>query len=33
VNGVTLVQNATTPGQGQEPGFAFMVSVKGRVTQ
>jgi hypothetical protein len=33
VNGVSLVQNTTTPGQGQEPGFAFVVSVKGRVTQ
>ena len=33
VNDVELVQNATTPGQGDEPGFAFSVSTTGRVTQ
>ena len=33
VNGANLVQNATTPGQGDEPGFAFSVSASGRVTQ
>ena len=32
-NGVELVQNATTPGAGDEPGFAFRVSAAGRVTQ
>jgi hypothetical protein len=33
VNNVDLVQNATTPGQGDEPGFAFSVTAGGRVTQ
>ena len=33
VNDMNLVQNATTPGQGDEPGFAFSVSASGRVTQ
>ena len=33
VNSVSLVQNTTTPGQGDEPGFAFSVSANGRVTQ
>jgi hypothetical protein len=33
VNNVTLVQNATTPGNGDEPGFAFTVSAAGAVTQ
>jgi hypothetical protein len=32
-NDVELVQNATTPGNGDEPGFAFRVSSSGRVTQ
>jgi hypothetical protein len=32
-NDVRLVQNATTPGNGDEPGFAFFVSSNGRVTQ
>ena len=32
-NDVELVQNTTTPGNGDEPGFAFMVSASGRVTQ
>jgi hypothetical protein len=32
-NSVELVQNATTPGVGDEPGFAFRVSAAGRVTQ
>jgi hypothetical protein len=33
VNNVDLVQNATTPGQGDEPGFAFSVTAAGRVMQ
>lgn len=32
-NNVDLVQNATTPGNGDEPGFSFSVSASGRVTQ
>jgi hypothetical protein len=32
-NDVTLVQNTTTPGSGDEPGFAFFVSSSARVTQ
>ena len=33
VNNVGLFQNTTTPGQGDEPGFAFSVTATGRVTQ
>jgi hypothetical protein len=33
VNNVTLVQNTTTPGNGDEPGFAFTLSAGGGVTQ
>ena len=33
VNSVALAQNATTPGQGDEPGFAFSVTAGGVVTQ
>lgn len=33
VNDVRLVQNATTPGNGDEPGFAFMISASGTITQ
>ena len=33
VNDVRLSQNATTPGNGEEPGFAFTVSSNGTVTQ
>jgi hypothetical protein len=33
VNGVRLVQNATTPGNGDEPGFAFTISPNGMITQ
>ena len=33
VNNVELTQNTTTPGQGDEPGFAFSVTATGRVTQ
>lgn len=32
-NNVRLVQNATTPGNGDEPGFAFTVSPNGTVGQ
>src|SRR5437867_6439889 len=32
-NDVELVQNTTTPGNGDEPGFAFTVTASGRVTQ
>jgi hypothetical protein len=33
VNDVPLVQNALTPGSGQEPGYAFTVDSTGRITQ
>jgi hypothetical protein len=33
VNSVDLVQNTTTPGQGEEPGFTFSITATGRVTQ
>ena len=33
VNDIELRQNTTTPGNGDEPGFAFVVSANGRVTQ
>ena len=33
VNDVRLQQNATTPGNGDEPGYAFSVSATGTVTQ
>ena len=33
VNDVRLVQNATTPGNGDEPGYAFSVTASGVVTQ
>jgi hypothetical protein len=32
-NDVELAQNTTTPGSGDEPGFAFSVSSSGRVSQ
>jgi hypothetical protein len=32
-NDVELVQNATTPGNGDEPGFAFSVNSSGRISQ
>jgi hypothetical protein len=32
-NDVELRQNTTTPGNGDEPGYAFRVSTSGRVTQ
>jgi hypothetical protein len=33
VNNVTLIQNTTTPGNGDEPGYAFSVTASGTVTQ
>ena len=33
VNGTSLMQNATTPGNGDEPGFAFAVAPNGTVSQ
>jgi hypothetical protein len=33
VNNVRLIQNATTPGNGDEPGFAFMVAPDGTISQ
>ena len=32
-NDVRLIQNTTTPGNGDEPGFAFMVSPSGAISQ
>ena len=32
-NDVRLIQNTTTPGNGDEPGFAFMVSANGAISQ
>jgi hypothetical protein len=32
-NDVQLIQNTTTPGNGDEPGFAFTVSATGTITQ
>jgi hypothetical protein len=33
VNDVGLVQNTTTPGNGDEPGFAFTIAPNGRISQ
>ena len=33
VNDVRLVQNATTPGNGDEPGYAFMLAANGTISQ
>jgi hypothetical protein len=33
VNDIPLIQNATTPGNGDEPGFAFTVAQSGAITQ
>jgi hypothetical protein len=33
VNDVRLTQNATTPGNGEEPGFAFTIAPNGTITQ
>ena len=33
VNGIQLIQNTTTPGSGDEPGFAFTVAPNGTISQ
>jgi hypothetical protein len=33
VNDMGLVQNTTTPGNGDEPGFAFTIAPNGRISQ
>jgi hypothetical protein len=33
VNNVRLIQNATTPGNGDEPGFAFTIAPDGAIRQ
>lgn len=33
LNNVRLVQNATTPGNGDEPGYAFVISQNGTISQ
>jgi hypothetical protein len=33
VNDVRLIQNTTTPGNGDEPGYAFTITATGAVTQ
>jgi hypothetical protein len=33
VNNIRLVQNTTTPGNGDEPGFAFIVTPNGTISQ
>jgi hypothetical protein len=33
VNGIGLIQNTTTPGSGDEPGFAFAVAQNGTISQ
>ena len=33
VNDVRLVQNTTTPGNGDEPGFALTIAANGTITQ
>jgi len=33
VNDVRLIQNTTTPGNGDEPGYAFLMSSNGTVSQ
>ena len=33
VNDVRLIQNTTTPGNGDEPGFAFSIAANGTVSQ
>jgi hypothetical protein len=33
VNDIRLLQNTTTPGNGDEPGFAFSIAANGRVGQ
>ena len=33
VNNIRLVQNTTTPGNGDEPGYAFVVAPDGSISQ
>jgi hypothetical protein len=33
VNDIRLMQNATTPGNGDEPGYAFTIAPGGQITQ
>jgi hypothetical protein len=33
VNDIRLAQNATTPGNGDEPGYAFRIAANGTITQ
>lgn len=33
VNEIRLIQNATTPGNGDEPGYAFTISSNGTISQ
>ena len=33
VNDIRLIQNATTPGNGDEPGFAFTIAANGTISQ
>jgi hypothetical protein len=33
VNNIRLIQNATTPGNGDEPGFAFTIAPNGAISQ
>lgn len=33
VNEIRLIQNATTPGNGDEPGFAFTIAPNGTISQ
>lgn len=33
VNGIRLVQNTTTPGNGDEPGYAFTIAPNGTISQ
>ena len=33
LNDVRLIQNATTPGNGDEPGFAFSITTNGTISQ
>ena len=32
-NGVGLIQNTTTPGNGDEPGYAFSIAPNGTISQ
>jgi len=33
VNNIRLIQNTTTPGSGNEPGFAFTIAPNGIISQ